>query len=338
MPARPFTRRQHFQNAAFLDALRRTGNARLAAATLGVHRATYTKRRARSAAFATEWDMALAAAHAAFHRAGGARAPENLPGTGRGTARSAVEGPEAKRRDSFHDSLRTRGGEPTVVRTRSGRLQLRLAPPGRMNAAAQQAFFRALSATANIRLSAAAAGFAHSSFYARKRASKAFAREMRLALEMGYDRLEAAALAAALPEDPEASLWRHNDPPPIPPMSPQQALQLLFLHEKSVRQSWDQPQRRKRRGEPQAVYVERLRAMWVVEKAREAEDEALRRAARYERTGDWRFAHEPRSPDLPPLELVTGWSKAKGNPPHDPKWALFGGWRLKDWKKRQGQG
>lgn len=318
MPTRPFTRRQHFQNAAFLDALRRTGNARLAAATLGVHRATYTKRRARNAAFATEWDMALAAAHAAFHRAGGTRAPEPAP----------------SETDRAPTGLKTRGGEPTITRTRSGRLQLRLAPPGRMNAAAEQAFFRALSATANIRLSAAAAGFAHSSFYARKRASKAFAREMRLALAMGYDRLEAAVLSAALPDDPETSLWRHNDPPPIPPMSAQQAFQLLYLHEKSVRQSWDQPHRRRRRGEPQAVYVERLRAMWVVEKAREAEDEALRRAARYERTGDWRFAHEPKPPDLPPLALVTGWSKAKGKPPHDPKWALFGGWRLSDWKKR----
>lgn len=49
-------------------------------------------------------------------------------------------------------------------------------------------------------------------------------------------------------------------------------------------------------------------------------------------------------PELPPLELVTGWSKACSGPvegagtkkkPHNPDLALFGGWRLSDWKKKQ---
>ena len=326
---RPFTRRQALENAAFLEALRQTGNARLAARQLGRNRSTLTKRRAKHAAFAASWEAALAAAHTAFHLAGGVRAPE-------------AKGGPVRRKSA---NLRTEGGEPTIVRTRSGRLQLRLAPPGRMTKAAEQAFFRALSATANVRLSAAAAGFAHSSFYARKRARAAFAREMRLALEMGYDRLECAALAAGLANSHEDDGWRHNDPPPIPPLTADQALQTLCLHEKSVRQSWDQPHRRKRRGEPWETYTERLRAMWTHEKAREAEDEALRRAARYERTGDWRLEGEEAPPELPPLELLTGlvgrspsggsWSKAKGKPKHNPDVALFGGWRLSDWKKRK---
>ena len=70
---RPFTRRQALENARFLDALRQTGNARLAARSLGVHRATYTRRRAKSPAFAAQWQAALTAAHAAFKRGGGAR-------------------------------------------------------------------------------------------------------------------------------------------------------------------------------------------------------------------------------------------------------------------------
>ncbi|HKR24976.1 MAG TPA: hypothetical protein VJS15_06940, partial [Allosphingosinicella sp.] len=69
MAHRPFTRRQALQNEAFLAALRRTGNPRLAARLLGVHRSTYSKRRAKSAAFAQGWDAALVEAHAAFHRA-----------------------------------------------------------------------------------------------------------------------------------------------------------------------------------------------------------------------------------------------------------------------------
>jgi hypothetical protein len=58
----PAARRREAQNALFLHALSRTGNARLAARALGVHRATYTKRRARDPAFAAAWDSALAAA------------------------------------------------------------------------------------------------------------------------------------------------------------------------------------------------------------------------------------------------------------------------------------
>ena len=52
---RPFNRRQALENDKFLAALRATGNVRLAARRLGVHRATYTKRRAKDAAFAAEW-------------------------------------------------------------------------------------------------------------------------------------------------------------------------------------------------------------------------------------------------------------------------------------------
>ena len=56
---RPFTRAQLAQNARFVEALRETGNARLAARSLGTHRSTYTKRRARCAGFVTRWDAAL---------------------------------------------------------------------------------------------------------------------------------------------------------------------------------------------------------------------------------------------------------------------------------------
>jgi hypothetical protein len=73
---RPFTRRQAAENDAFLDQLRRTGNARLAARAVGAHRAKFTKRRARHAVFAAQWEMALAACHAAMTLGGGTRPPE----------------------------------------------------------------------------------------------------------------------------------------------------------------------------------------------------------------------------------------------------------------------
>ncbi len=100
-------------------------------------------------------------------------------------------------------------------------------------------------------------------------------------------RVESALLASALPESHDDDAWRHNDPPPIPPMTVEQALQLICLHEKSVRQSWERPHRRKRRGEPWETYSQRLAAMWTAEKAREAEEEALRSAARAAPAGDW---------------------------------------------------
>jgi hypothetical protein len=105
------------------------------------------------------------------------------------------------------------------------------------------------------------------------------------------------------------------------------------LHEKSVRQSWEQPHRRKRRGEPWETYTERLRAMWTAEKSREAEDDALRRAARYEETGDWRFADEQPAPELPPLHLVTGWSKAirrRRSTIRRRRCSAGGGWRIEE--------
>ena len=209
-----------------------------------------------------------------------------------------------------------------------------------MTRAAEQAFFAALSATANVRLSAAAAGFTHSAFYQKKRRRKPFAREMRLAHAMGYDRVEAAAIEAALPDSHEDDAWRHNDPPPIPPMTPDQAIQLLYLHEKSVRQSWDRPHRRRRRNESEETYTERLRAMWTHEKAVEAEDEAVRRAGREATMADYDVPEdEDEMPALPQLDKVTGWSGADPEKaPQNSDLALFGGWRLKDWEKRRGRG
>ena len=78
--------------------------------------------------------------------------------------------------------------------------------------------------------------------------------------------------------------------------------------------------------------------MWTAEKRAEAEDAAVRRAARYEESCDWRFDDEPPPPDLPPLHLVTGWSRADPKKtPHDPKRALFGGWRIADMRRKLGK-
>lgn len=297
--ARPFNRRQAQENQAFLRALRRTGNAREAARSLGFHRSTLVKRRNRDAAFAAEWDAALALAHARLNAGGSADTAE---------------------------------GEPRVIRTAAGRLQLRRAEPRRLGRPAEQAFLAALSATANVRLSAAAAGFSHSAFYARRRKSPAFAREMHLALKTGYERLEMALLEAADPDSYRDDAWRHNDPPPIPQMSPGEALQLLHLHQREVRLHAEPAHVKRRRGESCEAHNVRLAAMHELEQQRRREAFDIAEAER-------RAAGEP-SPfgpeilPLPALDQVTGWSKADpAKRPQDRERPMFGGWRIGDRKK-----
>lgn len=297
--ARPFNRRQAHENDAFLAALRATGNTREAARRVGLQRSTMFRRRARDAAFAAEWDAALVLAHARF-RTQGDTAPVD--------------------------------GEPYVVRTVAGRLQLRRAQPRRLDHKAEQTFLAALSATANVRLSAAAAGFSHSAFYDRRNASPAFAREMRLALEMGYERLEMALLAAADPESYRDDAWRHNDPPPIPQMSAGEALQLLHLHQKEARLLAEPAHIKRRRGESSEAYSFRLSAMYQagLQRDREAFDiaEAERRAAGKP------SPFGPKILPLPALDQVKGWSRADpAKRPQSRERPMFGGWRIGDWKK-----
>jgi hypothetical protein len=310
---RPFNRRQTLENDRFLAALRRTGNARLAARELGVHRSTYTKRRARAPAFAAEWDAALALAHARLNKS----SPSSL---GEGDRSPANGGGVA---------------EPHVIRLANGRLQLRAPGAHRIDRAAQQAFLAALSATANVRLAARAAGFAHSSFYRLRDHNPAFAREMRLALQIGYERIEMALIEGFAPASARDDAWRHNDPPPIPPMSAPQALQLLYLHQKEARLWGERPDRRRRRGESTDAYCTRLARKWRAEKAWDREGHEV--AGALDEGGEAPPELEPPAPFLPDLSQVTGWSgaKAEARQPRDGGPALFGGWRLKDWAGRE---
>lgn len=316
--ARPLTPLQAYQNRIFLERFALSGNVRLAAREAGVKYGTIQHRRKRHSAFAQAWEAAAVAVQARLHLAGGKR------------------GPEAPARRGGNP-LRTRGGEPMVVRTRGGKLQIRLAHPDKLTKAAEQAFLRALSATANIRLSAAAAGASAAAFYRRRKRNPAFAREMRLALKTGWERINAALLISTLPESHQHDRWRRGEWPQLPPMTVDQAMQLLHLHEKSVHQRWEEPHRRRRRGESDEVYSDRLQAMRRAETDLEAEEEALRRAARFEETGGWRLEDEPPPPELVPLELVTGWSRASGRAPHRKGVALFGGWRIADMERKLGR-
>jgi hypothetical protein len=306
----PYPTREAAENAAFLDALRRTGNSSLAARECGLNRSTLRGRRARNPLFAVQWEAALVAAHAALKLGGGAR----LPAAGR-RPRGAPPG----------SRLRTLGGEIMVGPTRGGRLQLRRSPPGRMTVQGENFFCRALAASANIRLSAAAAGFTHSAFYQKRKKRPAFAREWGVSLEIGFDRIEWAlsdSLAAGL--DPQA-IPDYGDAP-LPPMTISQAIEQVSFHRKAARAENERCRggRQAGRGEDSA--------------ADSAAGSAAARARHYEQTGSWRFAREQRPPPLPPLHRVTGWSKADPAKVHNPDRPFFGGWRIEDMERKRGKG
>lgn len=317
--ARPLTRNQRLENAAFLKALRRTGNVRLAARECGLSYGTMQHRRSRHPAFAQRWAAAVVFANARLAKTGPLRpaGPSASPAGGGG---SGGGGPSDA-------AFRTKGGEPVVVLLKNGRLQMRRAQPGKLTRQAEQAFLLALSATANMSLAAASVGVAQAAFHRRKRRNPAFAREVLAALAQGYEQVEAALLESFSPADVEATAWRDNAPPALPPMTAAQALQLLFLHHKQVRWREAELRRALLPGETGDQRSAKLARLYRATLAEEAEGAGLARR-RDEPPGP----HEPPPIVLPDLAQVTGWSAAdpaKGGP--DGAWgdrALFGGWRI----------
>ncbi|MBV9932473.1 MAG: hypothetical protein JO013_16225 [Alphaproteobacteria bacterium] len=291
---------------------------------------TMQHRRAGHPDFASKWDVALVDAHARFHARplDSGRGPEPVLSDGDRRRRRARDerAKDARRRGG--SALRTQGGEPLVVRTKSGRLQVRPAHRGKLTKAAEQLFLQALAATANVRLSAAAAGASAAAFYRRAKRDPAFAREKRRALEMGYTRLECAAWAAAAPDAHADDAWFDAEPAPIPPMTATEAMHLLALHRGSVRGGREAGHRPRRRGESEEAYLARLRAVSAAELTRAREEEAVRAAIEKDA-----HAPPPELPPLPALDRVTGWSKASGGPPHHPGVPLFGGWRIEDMRR-----
>src|SRR3954451_9785997 len=296
--ARPLTPAQRAQNRAFLKALGRSGNVRLAAREAGAKYGTMQHRRKQHPAFALRWDAAIALAQARL---------------GRGAERTRAFSPTPRPRGGVGLVHRTAGGEAHLVRLKDGRVQMRRAQPNKLTRAAEQAFLTALSATANVTLSAAAVGASPRAFYRRKMQCAGFAREMRQALQMGYDRLEEALLESTLAEAHEHDEWRHNEPPAIPPMSANQALQLMYLHQKEARLVAEPFLTKRRRGEPNELYLLRLQVLWEEKERLAREEFEIAEAERHAR-GEPPFGlageEVRRKLGLPDLAQVTGWSRA----------------------------
>ena len=294
--AKPLTRTQLLQNRAFLKALRRTGNVRLACREVGLKYGTMQHRRRVHRAFACSWDAELVCAQARLARGGLPRFARNDGGPstasgplqmqerkGPSTIHSEVNGPPPRASSGRSWGHRTLGGEPVIVRLKSGKLQVRRAQRGRLTRAAEQAFLAALSATCNISLAAAAVGSCCRAFRRRRQKDPAFAREMRMALRQGYETLELSLVESMMPGAREHEDWRSNAPPAMPPMNPSEALQLMYLHQKEARLIAEPDWLKRRRGESHAAHCERLTAM-AEERDRLAREEfAVAEALRMER-------------------------------------------------------
>lgn len=189
---------------AFLRVLARCGSVALAAEHCGIDRTSAYQYRKRNPAFAASWDRALATARARLNGA----APD----------RPAAQ--PRPRNDLFLRSSKT------------GRVCVARAGPGRWSARAEAAFLTELAASANVAAAARAAGVSAQAVYQRRRLWPEFARAWRAALAEGYDRLEAHLLHAATatldPEPPDV-------PSEAPAMSIDQAMNLLKLHRAEAR-------------------------------------------------------------------------------------------------------
>jgi len=298
------SRAHQLQNRAFLADLEHSGNVRETCRRLSLHRATMTRRRARDPGFAARWDAALAVAHA------------RLAGTPAAKADAA-------------NPIRP-------IRTASGKLQLRRMGKGRLTRATEQSFLFALSATCNVRLSAAAAGFSHSAFYHRAKTSPAFAREMRMALELGHERLEMALLAEFDPTSAEDDAWRSNAPPPIPSMRADQAIDLLKLHHRTVQLQLEAPYGKRRARETNEQWRQRRAAEYFARRDRDQDAARVALATYYAAAGKGAEALEHAPPWLPMLEQVRGLCAA-GKMPNEAEVAAMverlrvareGGWSL----------
>lgn len=146
---RPLTPAQQAENAAFLQELRRTGNAREAARRLGAHRTKFTKRRAKHPRFAAQWEAALDDAD----------------------ARLAGDHPQIRRRHA------------------AGRMQLRRTRWHALCPSVRLSFLGALRVGLEVRLAAECLGFSHAAFYHYRHRDVGFAREWDRAYAEGRRRL-----------------------------------------------------------------------------------------------------------------------------------------------------
>lgn len=193
---------------AFLEALAASGNVRASCKAVGIAAVNIYVWRREDPGFAADWLKAVKAADARLKEGEGP-----APGT-------------------------------LIRKARGGRTQVRFARPGEWGPETDKTFLSTLSATANVRRAAAAAGFSTSAAYARRRQWPAFRDAWDAALDDGITQLEwllvehATNLMRPTPPAGDATPGTEGEASPAPPApaaealppDPSLALQLIKHH------------------------------------------------------------------------------------------------------------
>jgi hypothetical protein len=126
-------------------------------------------------------------------------------------------------------------------------------------------FLDALAMTCNVSTALEAAGFTPSPVYRRRRNDPAFAERWRLALEIGYDRLEARLIEAA---ERTMSSGIGDAGSAFPDMSVSQAIQVLETYRRTVRQGRPRTSWRRCEKPIEEVRASLARKLDAIERAR----------------------------------------------------------------------
>lgn len=184
----------------FLRELARSGSVRLAAEACGLDRTYPYQLRKRNAAFSASWERALA------------RAREGL---------AADAGAVPAQRPILRSNQMIRS-------SKTGKCCIMQAGLGRWSAAKEAVFLAELTATANVKAAARAAGVSTVVVYNRRKLWPAFAAQWHAAITEGHARIETLLVCAATntldPEPLPERAWEGPD------MSVEQALKLHLAH------------------------------------------------------------------------------------------------------------
>lgn len=221
------------RRAAFLAALRASGNQTLAAERARVSRSWVTLHRASDAAF----DGAVREAVAEAKRKLKTDPHPASPASGRGEKSASPASGRGERSSRPPPNWAYLDGEELVVRGTNGvRVQIARARLRQWTPRVEERFLAALAGSCNVKLACAEAGLSVPSAYRHRERWPGFAARWDAAISVGYDKLDQELVTCALRLlDPEVRAAHDWTDAPIPPMTVDQAIQLTGLHLRRAR-------------------------------------------------------------------------------------------------------
>jgi hypothetical protein len=263
------------RQAAFLKAVRESGNQTLAAERAKVSRSWVTLHRSRDAGFdAAVREACLDFAGQERERGSGS----NRPPRGWGH----LDGVELVVRGTGGSALRPAGDG----RKGGKRVQIARARLHQWDARVEDRFLETLAATCNVKAACAAVGMTQTSAYNHRKRWRAFAARWDEAEEIGDSRIAAALTAGGI--NLFSSRGRVSCDTPIPTMTVAEAIHVLAMHQRRTRGIGKRPGRSPREPRIEDVHawisrkldaIERERPVSEADKARDRAVYAARRRA-----------------------------------------------------------